>query len=304
VFGHEAAGVVAEVGAGVEHVRPGDHVVVTLVRYCGRCLACRRGDPTLCETGFVRDASPPLRAPGGGAIRQGLRTGAFAEEVVVHASQVIAMPREVPLDRAALLACGVLTGVGAVINTAAVRPGSHVATIGTGGVGLNCVQGAALAQARRNIALDLSDEKLEAARAFGANGTANPQREDAAAVVRAMTGGHGVDYVFVAAGSARAIEQAVTLVRRGGTVVIVGMTAEGVKVAFEAVDLADNAIRILGSKMGSAKPAIDLPILADWYLQGRLKLDELISHRYPLDAINTALDEVRRGSALRNVITF
>jgi Zn-dependent alcohol dehydrogenase len=304
VFGHEAAGVVVETGAAVEGVRPGDHVVVTLVRYCSSCLACRRGEPTLCDKSYARDASPPLSMTERAPIRQGLRTGAFAEEVLVDASQVTRLPPDVPLDRAALLACGVLTGVGAVLNTAKVRPGSRVATIGTGGVGLNCVQGAALAQARTNIAIDLADDKLDAARAFGADRTVNAGREDARAAVLAATEGRGADYVFVAAGSPRAIEQGVTLVRRGGTVVIVGMTAEGVKVSFEAVDLADNAIRILGSKMGAARPQIDLPILADWYRQGRLRLDELISGRFALSDINKAIDQVRQGAALRNVITF
>jgi Zn-dependent alcohol dehydrogenase len=150
VFGHEAAGVVEEVGPGVGHVRPGDHVVVTLVRYCGTCPACARGEPPLCEAGFPLDTRSPLAGRGDGApIRQGLRTGAFAERVVVDASQAVPIPREVPLESASLLACGVITGLGAVLNVAAIRPGSRVVTIGTGGVGLNCVQGAALCGARR-----------------------------------------------------------------------------------------------------------------------------------------------------------
>jgi Zn-dependent alcohol dehydrogenase len=305
VFGHEAAGVVEEVGPGVGHVRPGDHVVVTLVRYCGTCPACARGEPPLCEAGFPLDTRSPLAGRGDGApIRQGLRTGAFAERVVVDASQAVPIPREVPLESASLLACGVITGLGAVLNVAAIRPGSRVVTIGTGGVGLNCVQGAALCGAATNVAVDLSDEKLAAARAFGADRTVNPAREDAREAVLALTGGRGADYVFVAAGSAAAMEQGATLLRRGGTLVVVGMTAEGVKVRFEAVDIADNALRILGSKMGSVRPRVDVPMLADWYLAGRLKLDELISGRYPLAEINAAVDGVRAGVGLRSVITF
>jgi len=304
VFGHEAAGVVERVGADVDGVRPGDHVVVHLVRSCGFCPACSRAEPPLCEARFGLDERSPLSAADGTPIRQGLRTGAFAEAVVVDASQAVPIPRSVPLDRACLLACGVLTGVGAVLNTAAVRPGSHVATVGTGGVGLNCVQGASLCGPRANIAIDLSDRKLEAAKAFGADLTINPAREDAREAVRTVTGGRGADHVFVAAGSAMAIEQGAALLRRGGTLVIVGMTADGVKVRFEAVDLADHALRILGSKMGGARPQIDIPMLADWYLAGRLKLDELVSARYPLEQINTALAGMRAGEALRNVVTF
>jgi S-(hydroxymethyl)glutathione dehydrogenase / alcohol dehydrogenase len=303
VFGHEAAGIVEEVGPGVDRVRPGDHVVVTLVRHCGTCHACARGEPPLCEARFPRDERSPLSGPGGEPIRQGIRTGAFAERVVVDASQAVPIPREVPLDSASLLAC-VVTGLGAVLNVAAVRPGSRVVTIGTGGVGLNCVQGAKLCGAAANIAVDLSDQKLEAARAFGADHAVNPARENAREAVLALTGGRGADYVFVAAGSASAMEQGATLLRRGGTLVIVGMTAEGVKVRFEAVDVADNALRILGSKMGGVRPRLDVPMLAEWYLAGRLKLDELISGRYPLAEINAALDGVRAGTALRNVITF
>ena len=304
VFGHEAAGVVEEVGAGVAPVRPGDHVVATLLRSCGQCHFCVQGEAQHCETQLPLDLRSPLTARDGSTIRQGLRTGAFAEQVVVDASQVAVIPDEMPLDSASLLACGVITGLGAVLNTAAVRPGSNVATIGTGGVGLNCVQGAALSSARVNVAIDVSASKLAAARLFGASHTVNSREESARDVVRALTAGRGADYVFVAAGSAAAIEQGVTLLRRGGTLVVVGMPADGVKVRLEAVDIADRAYRILGSKMGSARLRVDIPLLAGWYLQGRLKLDELISGRYALEQINEAIESARSGAALRNVITF
>jgi Zn-dependent alcohol dehydrogenase len=304
VLGHEAAGVVEAIGDGVTQVAAGDHVVVTLVRSCGHCHFCSRGERPLCETRLPLDLCSPLRAPDGSPIRQGLRTAAFAEQVVVHASQVATIPREVPLESASLLACGVITGLGAVLNTAAVRPGAHVATIGTGGVGLNCVQGAAISGASTNIAIDLSDRKLAAARTLGASHTINPGQEDVRAAVQSLTGGRGADYAFVAAGSAAAIEQAAKLVRRGGTLVVVGMTAEGVQVRLEALDIADNALRILGSKMGSVRMPLDVQMLAGWYLQGRLKLDELISARYPLERINDAIASAAGGEALRNVITF
>lgn len=304
VVGHEAAGVVASIGPGVERVRPGDHVVVTLVRACGTCPACTRGEPSLCDGAFARDARPPLVSRDGEPIRQGLRTAAFAERVVVDGSQVVPIDRDVPLESAALLACGVLTGVGAVVNTARVVPGSRVVTIGTGGVGLNCVQGAALCGARTNIAIDLCDEKLALAAGFGADHAINPNRDDPREAIMALTNGRGADYVFIGAGSARAIEQGMGLVRRGGTLVVVGMTADGVKVGLEAVAIADRGLRILGSKMGSARPHQDVPMLADLYRQGRLKLDELITGRFPLDAIDQVIARVRDGTALRDVVTF
>ena len=304
VFGHEAAGIVEEVGAGVGQVAPGDHVVVTLLRSCGHCHFCSRGERPLCESTLPLDLRSPLSAADGSPLRQGLRTAAFAEQVVVHASQVATIPREVPLESASLLACGVITGLGAVLNTAAMRPGGHVATIGTGGVGLNCVQGAAIGGAGTNIAIDLSDRKLAAARTLGASHAINPGREDARAFVRSLTGGRGADYVFVAVGSAAAIEQGARLLRRGGTLVVVGMTAEGVQIRLDALDVANDALRILGSKMGSVRMPSDVQMLAGWYLQGRLKLDELISARYPLEQINDAIASAAGGEALRNVITF
>ena len=228
VYGHEAAGVVGEVGPDVIGVKTGDRVVVTLIRACGRCYFCAQGEPVFCEATFRLDTEGPLRDANGRAIMQGLRTGAFAEYVTVHASQVAVVPADIPLDCASLLACGVLTGVGAVVNTARVRPGESVVVIGTGGVGLNCVQGAALSGARPIVAIDLSDAKLAAARAFGATHAIDPREEDARQGVRALTGGRGADYVFVAVGAKSAVEQGFGLVRRAGAVVIVGMPATGV----------------------------------------------------------------------------
>lgn len=304
VYGHEAAGLVEEVGAGVTNVKPGDHVVVTLIRACGQCHFCAKGVPVACETRFPLDENSPLSSGDGSAIVHGLRTGAFAEYVVVESSQAVAIPKDVPLDSASPLACGVITGLGAVVNTAQVAAGSSVVVIGTGGVGLNSVQGAALSGATTIIAVDLSDDKLAAAKSFGATHGVNPAKEDSGEAVRALTGGRGADYVFVTVGAKPAFDQAYGLASRLGTVVLVGMPAKGVTSEFDPTTIANESQRILGSKMGSARIQIDIPNLVSLYKQGRLKLDELISGRYPLDQINEAIASVNRGEALRNVIIF
>jgi S-(hydroxymethyl)glutathione dehydrogenase / alcohol dehydrogenase len=304
VYGHEAAGLVEEVGPGVKGIAVGDHVVVTLIRSCGGCHFCAQGEQVLCETTFPLDEHGPLHSHDGQSIVQGLRTGAFAEYVVVDASQAVTIPKTVPLDSASLLACGVITGLGAVVNTAGVQAGSSVVVIGTGGVGLNSVQGAALSGAQPVIAIDLSDLKLEAARNFGATHTVNPTAADAGEAVRALTGGRGADYVIVGAGSKTAIEQGTGLMRAGGTLVIAGMPPSGVMAEYDPGGIAGSSQRILGSKMGSARVKVDVPRLVALYQQGRLKLDELISGRYPLAEINEAVASVNRGEALRNVIVF
>ena len=304
VYGHEAAGVVEVVGPGVADLARGQHVVVTLIRSCGACRYCVQGKPVLCDGRFRLDEQGPIHAVDGTPLFQAMRTGAFAERVTVHALQAVAIPKDVPLDCASLLACGVITGLGAVFNTAQVPAGSDVAVIGTGGVGLNSVQGASLCGARRVIAIDVSDGKLAAARRFGATHALNPAKEDLPAAVRQLTDGRGADYVFVTVGAKSAVEQSFTLLARGGTTVIVGMPASGVMTSFEPVSLADAGQRVLGSKMGSARIRIDTPMLVDLYRQGRLKLDELISGRFPIEEINAAMAEVIKGEVLRNVIVF
>jgi len=304
VLGHEAAGVVEEVGPHVSQAGPGDHVVVSLIRSCGRCYFCAQAHPNLCEAKFALDSKSRLHTKDGRPIRQGLRTAAFAEFVIVDESQVVQIPKEMPLDSASLLACGVITGLGAVVNTAQISVGSNVVIIGTGGVGLNSVQGAHLSGAQLIIAVDLLNSKLEAARAFGATHTVNPTEKNVQEMVHSLTQGRGADYVFVTVGNEKAIEQGIKLMRRAGTLVIVGMPASGVKAAIEVVDLADNSQRILGSKMGSARLQVDVPKLVALYEQGRLKLDELITTRYRLEEINEAIAAVKQGDALRNVIVF
>jgi S-(hydroxymethyl)glutathione dehydrogenase / alcohol dehydrogenase len=304
VYGHEAAGIVDEVGPGVSDFQVGQHVVVTLIRACHRCFFCTMGQPALCETTFHLDRESPLKDRTGAPITQALKMAAFAESVVVDASQAVVIPDTVPFEPASLVACAVLTGYGAVVNTAAVEPGSAVVIIGTGGVGLNAVQGAALSGARLVIAVDVADDKLEAARKFGATHTINPKREDVSKGVADLTVGRGADYVFVTVGSAAAVEQAIGLMRRAGTLVLVGMPPSGAISRVDATQVAHDGQRILGSKMGSARNGPDVRALIGLYQKGELKLDELVTNRYPLTRINEAIESTKRGEALRNVIVF
>jgi S-(hydroxymethyl)glutathione dehydrogenase/alcohol dehydrogenase len=293
VAGHEAAGVVEETGDNVTMVAPGDRVVVSLLRSCGRCFHCGSGASHNCDAVFALDREPRLRNARGEALRQGINAGAFAELAIVDQSQLVRVPDEMPLDRAALLGCGVITGTGAVLNTAKVRPGESVAVIGAGGVGLNVIQGAALAGANRIIALDRLESKLEAARAFGATETTMDPKS-----VR------GMDYAFVAVGNPSAVVDALRMIRRGGTVVVVGMPGVRDTAPVRIFDVVWSEQRILGSRMGSTRLHVDVPRLADLYLRGRLKLDELITARFPLERINGAIASMQSGEVLRNVITF
>lgn len=304
VFGHEAAGVVEALGENVRGLTVGDPVVVTLIRSCGNCFYCSRGVPTQCEGASALDAASPISDESGAALRHGLRTAGFAEAVTVDASQVCPIAEDVPFDAASLLSCGVITGLGAVVNTAKMPPGSDAVVIGCGGVGLNSVQGAALSGGRRIIAVDLSDDKLAAAKRFGATHGVNPGKEDVVQAVKDLTDGHGADFVFVTVGATKALEQAPLLLNKGGAAVLVGMQKSGETMTLDALTLTDGAQKLLGSKMGGARLPVDIPWLVDRYRDGRLKLDELISGRYPLDRINEAIDEVRSGAALRNVIIF
>jgi S-(hydroxymethyl)glutathione dehydrogenase/alcohol dehydrogenase len=304
VLGHEASGVVEAIGPGVSGVAPGDHVIVSLIRHCGHCFHCARGEPTQCETKFSLDTPGRLKDASGAPVGQGIRTAAFAEKTVLHESQCVVMPRDLGFEQASLLACGVITGLGAVTNTARVPVGSSAVVIGTGGVGLNAVQGARLSGAHPIIAIDLSDEKLAAAERFGATHGLNPTHQDVVAEVKALTGGRGADTVLVTVGSTPAMLQGMELPRRGGTVVMVGMPATGAKLPLEVGDIADMAQTVTGSKMGATRPMTDIPKLIDLYKDGKLLLDELVTKTYPLDEINEAFASVNKGEALRNVIVF
>ena len=303
VYGHEAAGHVLRTGPGVTGLAPGDAVVVTLIRACGQCACCASGAPTACEA--PRDArDTPLRRLDGTSVGQGLATAAFAERVVVHESQLCPVPADIGLDRAALLACGVITGAGAVLNTAAMRAGSTALVIGAGGVGLNTVQGARIAGARRIIAMDIAADKLEAAREFGATDTVLADDPEARARVLALTGGRGADYVFVTVGAVAAYDRALDFTARLGSVVMVGMPASGATMRLEPVNVAYYGQRLIGSNMGSTVLRRDIPMLVELYRQGRLKLDELITGRWPLERINDAIADTVAGRARRNVIVF
>ena len=304
VYGHEASGVIEAVGPGVTQLKPGDHVVATLIRNCGFCQACAEGRACLLRGGVPARRRSPLSDQGGKPVVHGLRTGAFAERIVVDASQAVAIPKDMKLDSAALIACGVLTGLGAVVNTANVKAGSSAVVIGCGGVGLNSIQGARLAGCSPIIAVDVEPAKLAAAREFGATETINARSEDVASRVAGLTGGRKADWVFVTVGVKGAAEQGVTLMKRNGATVLVGMPPSDVMATIDPGSLAAAGQRILGSKMGSARPVIDVPRIVTLYREGRLKLDELITGRYPLDKINEAVASSRSGAALRNVIVF
>ena len=304
IFGHEASGVVEVVGSAVHDVKVGDLVLVTLIRSCGHCGTCESGEPYICSAPFPADDHGHLKGEAGENITQGLKTGAFAEKVVVDQSQIVKIPETLPMDAASLLSCGVVTGLGAVVNTAKVPYGSSVVVIGCGGVGLNSIQGAALVGANPIIAVDLVDTKLDAAMTFGASHRINGRLDNPVLKVQEITQKSGVDFVFVAAGSPKAFEQGLELLSTSGTLVIVGMPPTGDTVSVEVGNVAAAGQRILGSKMGSTRLRVDIPKLVSLYEQGQLKLDELITGRYSLYQINEAIDEVKADRALRNVILF
>lgn len=304
IYGHEAAGVVAEVGPGVTRHAVGDPVIVTLIRSCGSCPTCAGGSPVHCEDSYDKIAGSPLRLDDGTVVEHGLKCGAFAQAAVVHQSQVAAIPADLPMEVACLLACGVITGLGAVVNSAKVFPGASVAVIGAGGVGLNVIQGARLAGASTIIAMDLARDRLDGAREFGATHGVIATDADAADQVRALTRGRGVDFCFVAVGAVQAFQSAPGFLAPKGEMVLVGMPPVGAAASYEPVNLAGASQVFRGSSMGDTVLARDIPWLIEQYRQGRLKLDELITGRYPLDRINEAIADTRAGKARRNVILF
>lgn len=303
VFGHEAAGRITGLGAGTDGYALGDAVLVTLIRACGNCTNCASGVPTLCSTGRAADASPIATADGS-LLGQGMACGAFAEKVVVDQSQLAKIPDDMAMDAASLLSCGVVTGLGAVVNTAALRPGQTAVVIGAGGVGLNAVQGATIAGAARIIAVDMLPEKLDAAREFGATDGVLASDPDLPGAISKITAGRMADAVFVTVGAIPAFESAPDLLSPGGMMYIVGLPHTGAKATYEPVNLGALAQGMKGTKMGDVVLSRDIPWMVDLYGQGRLKLDELISGRYGLDQINEAIADTRTGAARRNVIVF
>ena len=301
VYGHEAAGTVTSVGAGVSGLEAGDSVLVTLIRSCGTCPTCATAHPSTCTAPFDI-VSHPISA-GDEQVEQGLRTGAFAEAVVVDKSQVVKIPNDIPMDSASLLSCGVITGVGAVVNTAGLRAGQTCVVIGAGGVGLNAIQGARIAGASRIFAVDMTEDKLDAAIEFGAtDGVLASSEKPWRAVKKAL--GRGADYVFVAVGAIQAFDDAPKYLAPHGKVVMVGMPHSGQFSKYEPVNVAGVGQQMIGSKMGDVVLSRDIPWMVDLYQQGRLKLDELVSGRWSLDQINEAIADTRAGAARRNVIMF
>ena len=308
-LGHEAAGVVEEVGAGITRFAPGDHVVLVFVPSCGLCRFCARGRPALCEPGAAANGAGTLLggarrlSHGGAPVHHHLGVSAFAERVVVSEHSLVRIPREVELSRAALFGCAVLTGVGAVVNTARVAPGSSVAVVGLGGVGLCALLGARLAGARQIVAVDLADDKLAFARELGATDTVNAGLEDAVGVIRELSGG-GLDYAFEMAGSVPALELAYRITARGGTTVTSGLPHPERMLSIPAVSLVAEERTLRGSYIGTSVPSVDLPNYLSLYQQGRLPVDRLLTHVLPLEDINQGFDRLAEGQAIRQVVEF
>ena len=307
VLGHEGAGVVQELGEGVSNVRVGDHVVMSFVPTCGSCFHCLRGEMHLCTaiapTGRQLDGTSRLHL---GEKELGAMTalGNMAEEVVCPAMCVVPIEKDIPLTVAALVGCGVTTGVGAAIKTAEVQPGSTVAVFGWGGVGLCTIQGARLAGADRIIAIDLADNKLEMAQRFGATDTVNASSGDAVAKVRELTDGIGVDYGFEVIGVPAVMEQAYAATRRGGKVTIVGVGKLTEQVSFNALLLSLDGKTICGSMYGNVNPRVDFPLLLDLNRRGKLDLEGLVTKTYSIDDAPLAFSDLEKGLNARGVIVF
>jgi S-(hydroxymethyl)glutathione dehydrogenase/alcohol dehydrogenase len=308
VMGHEGSGVVTELGEGVTSLAVGDHVVLSWVPPCGECRYCRSGHEARCQKvatvvapkGVLFDGTSRLSRDGE-PVHHYLGVSSFAEEVVVPASGAVKVRDDAPLDVIAVVGCAVATGVGAVLNTAAVEPGSTVAVIGCGGVGLNVVQGAKLAGAERIVAIDVLADKTQMALQFGATDRIDASQADAVEQLFELIP-DGVDYAFDAIGRTSTTEQAIRMLGLGGAAVIVGLPPTGAKASFEPLVLAEADQRILGSNYGSVRPSIDIPALVDRYMDGQLKLDPLISGRRPLAEAAEAFDDLEKGSVLRTLL--
>jgi S-(hydroxymethyl)glutathione dehydrogenase/alcohol dehydrogenase len=305
VLGHESAGIVEEVGSEVHYVKPGDHVITCLSVFCGQCKFCLGGRPALCTKEGTRRApdQPPRLSQDGKPINQFLELSSYAEQMLVHEHALVKIREDMPLDRAALIGCGVTTGVGAVLNTARVPAGSSVAVIGCGGVGLSAVQGAAIAGAGRVIAIDVVPSKLELALKLGATDVVNASDGDPVAQVKELTGG-GVEYSFEAIGLKQTTEQAWQMLENGGTATIIGMIPIGTMVELHGVDFLFEK-KIQGSSMGSNRFRTDMPRYIEFYLNGKLNLDDMVSQRVKLEDVNEAMQALEQGGDIaRTVIEF
>jgi len=304
VLGHESAGVVEKVGSEVTYVKPGDHVITCLSVFCGHCEYCTTGRPFSCKNPEVGrgDGDEPRLSQPNNPMHQFYSLSSFAEQMLIHEHALVKIRKDMPLDRAALIGCAVTTGFGAVINTARVDVGSTVAVIGCGGVGLSAINGAAIAGAGRIIAVDIKGSKLNLAKHFGATDVVDASRTDPVEAVREMTGG-GVEYSFEALGLKQTSEQAFRMLRASGAATIIGMVPEGQMIEISGADLLSDK-KLQGSNMGSNHFRVDMPRFVDFYLAGKLKLDDMISRRIRLEEINEAFAEMKRGEVARSVIVF
>jgi S-(hydroxymethyl)glutathione dehydrogenase/alcohol dehydrogenase len=304
VLGHESAGIVEQVGSEVRGVKPGDHVITCVSAFCGHCEHCLTGHMSLCISPDTRrgKAEEPRLHKVEEKISQFSHLSSFAEQMLIHEHACVAIRKDMPLDRAALIGCAVMTGVGAAIHTSNVRAGETVAVIGCGGIGLAVINGAAIAGAGRIIAIDRIGSKLNLAKHFGATDVVNAADGDAVAQVMELTKG-GVHHSFEAIGLKQTAEQAFAMLARGGAANIIGMIPQGTMIELHGADFLGEK-RIQGSLMGSNHFPIDMPRLVDFYMSGKLKLDELISRRIKLEQINEAFEELKTGELARSVIMF
>ncbi len=308
-IGHEGAGVIEQVGDGVSYVNPGDHVVLSFVTFCGDCRMCQNNLVRLCE-GFraprahLLDGTCRLHNKSGQPILQMARIATMSEYTVVPEQSLVKIDARYPLEKAVLVGCGVTTGVGAVLNTAKVEAGSSVAVIGTGGVGLNVIQGAVLASAERIIAIDLIENKLDLAKSFGATDLVDASTCDPVEAVRELTDGKHVDYAFEVIGYPKTIEQAYAMIRPGGTAVVIGACNQDVHISIPAQSIVMKEKRLIGSFYGSSSPRAAMPKLLKLYENGKLKLDELITQTYRLEQINDAFADMESGKNARGVILY
>ncbi|MGH2685133.1 MAG: Zn-dependent alcohol dehydrogenase [Actinomycetota bacterium] len=304
-MGHESAGVVEAVGDHVTYVQPGDHVITCLSIYCGNCEQCLTGHLSLCANRAAvqrpLDGTPRLTRDDT-PVHQFADLASFSEQLLVHEHAVVKITKDIPLDRAALIGCGVTTGLGAVFNTAKVRPGETVVVIGAGGIGLNCIQGARIAGAGRIIAVDRVELKLKMAEQFGATDLVDASAGDPVLQVQERSSG-GVHHAFEAIGLKETAQQAFAMLGRGGTATVIGMIPFGQTVEIPGFELLSEK-KLQGSNMGSNRFRVDMPRFVDLYLQGRLKLDELVSARIGLDEINEGFEAMKGGEVARSVVVF
>jgi S-(hydroxymethyl)glutathione dehydrogenase/alcohol dehydrogenase len=305
VLGHEGAGVVEAVGADVTTVRPGDHVVACLSGFCGSCEQCLGGHPNLCVAGFVTraESAPPRLSQKGDPVRQFIGISSYAERMLLHENSIVKIEPDLPLDRAALVGCGVLTGVGAALRSSGLQAGQTVAVFGCGGVGLSIVQGARIGGARQIIGLDMFAGKLEMAKRVGATHVIDTSKEDAVKAVRALTRGAGVDHAFEAVGNSTLVRQAIESLAIRGTATIVGVMPPDATIEFPWMAIRPEC-KVQTSRMGGNRFRTDIPRYLEFYRQGRLLLDEMVTRRGRLDDINEAFRAMKAGEVARSVLTF